>query len=116
MSSTVYVVIGLMLTVWDPLAEKDPSLWALCMYFILLSDHNFGFVFRKLTDFDVSLSSYQRVITYRDLKPEPDLVLETDEELRKNGWPTQGKIEFKNVHMKYSTSSDSNYILNGLNF
>mmetsp|Transcript_3479 Transcript_3479/g.3040 ORF Transcript_3479/g.3040 Transcript_3479/m.3040 type:complete len:143 (+) Transcript_3479:1036-1464(+) len=115
LSSTFYVILALSLTIPSSLSSTNPSWWTLCLYFILLSDQNFGVILRKLMDADVLLVSYQRAIQYTDLPQEAELVVDTDKDRKEAGWPTQGKIDFENVYMKYH-SNQENYILRNLSF
>ena len=52
-------------------------------------------------ELDNFMTSSQRLYQYASLPQEDDLEKKIDEELKKLGWPAKGKIEFKNVTMRY---------------
>lgn len=61
------------------------------------------------------MTSVERVIEYSELPSER--LLKSDNEVLKmlpKGWPSSGVISFKNVSLKYSSTSD--YVLRNLSF
>lgn len=60
------------------------------------------FISNSLTEFadlQILMVASQRIISYTKLECERDMVLDHDKE--KDDWPREGKIEFKNVNLKY---------------
>lgn len=55
-------------------------------------------------DLENLLVSSKKVIEYTQLPPEGDLVKKGDE--KHKGWPQQGRVEFKNVSMRYREHLD----------
>lgn len=64
---------------------------------------------RQWSDFDNHMTAVERIVEYTNLAPESI----EDGEIPHN-WPTDGKIEFKEVFLRYSQTD--RYVLNNLNF
>ena len=61
----------------------------------------FGYTVRTYTEIDSLMSSSQSMIQYTKLKSEDSLTNRKSLESELKNWPQDGKIEFKDVEMKY---------------
>ncbi|XP_060815467.1 probable multidrug resistance-associated protein lethal(2)03659 isoform X2 [Bombus pascuorum] len=58
---------------------------------------------RQSTELENQMTSVERVVEYSNVESEPPLESTPDKKPKKS-WPEEGKIEFKNVYMKYDTA------------
>jgi ATP-binding cassette, subfamily C (CFTR/MRP), member 1 len=58
-------------------------------------------IVRVAAEMEKNMISSQRIVDYTRLEIEDDLEKESDKKLKEMRWPSAGKIEFKNVTMRY---------------
>ncbi|XP_043593268.1 probable multidrug resistance-associated protein lethal(2)03659 isoform X2 [Bombus pyrosoma] len=68
---------------------------------------------RQSTELENQMTSVERVAEYSNVESEPPLESAPDKK-PKESWPEEGKIEFKNVYMKYDAAEPP--VLKNLNF
>lgn len=68
---------------------------------------------RQSTELENQMTSVERVVEYSNVESEPSLE-STPDKKPKESWPEEGKIEFKNVYMKYDAAEPP--VLKNLNF
>lgn len=68
---------------------------------------------RQSTELENQMTSVERVSEYSNVESEPPLESAPDKK-PKESWPEEGKIEFKNVYMKYDAAEPP--VLKNLNF
>ena len=73
------------------------------------------FLVRQFLQFDQLVIAIERIDQYCQLESEPKNDMPSDEKLKKENWPQQGVIEFKNVRMKYN-ELNKDFILKNVNF
>lgn len=61
----------------------------------------FSFSCRCFVELQNFMTSSQRIIGYTELEPEAALEMPNDSALVKAEWPTQGKLKFTDVTMRY---------------
>ena len=74
----------------------------------------FSLTFRMYAEFESKIGSLQRMVAYTKLEEEDKLEKPGDEELERNMWPTEGKIEFEEATLRNSYDSDP--ILKNMSF
>ncbi|XP_033334914.2 ATP-binding cassette sub-family C member 4 isoform X1 [Megalopta genalis] len=68
---------------------------------------------RQSTELENQMTSVERVLEYSKVDSEPPLESTPDKE-PKDSWPEEGKIEFKNLHLRYDPAEEP--VLKNLNF
>ncbi|XP_014275661.1 probable multidrug resistance-associated protein lethal(2)03659 [Halyomorpha halys] len=68
---------------------------------------------RQTAELENQMTSVERVLEYTDLEREPPLVSPPSKKPRPT-WPENGKIEFSDVHLRYSAADP--WVLKNLNF
>ena len=65
-------------------------------------------VLMAFVDAETTMVAVERVLEYRDLPPEPPLAMEgADAAARRASWPSSGKLEYRNVSLRYRDTKKS---------
>nr|XP_023018986.1 multidrug resistance-associated protein 4-like [Leptinotarsa decemlineata] len=70
----------------------------------------FQYFLRQWSEFENQMTSVERIQEYADIIPEQDIITKSPPK----SWPNRGRIDFVNVHMRYS--KNTSYILKNLVF
>ena len=104
----VYIITGATLS-----GSIDSNLAAFVIALILGQSGLISFGMLQFGSLNISMQSVARVQGYCDIPSEPPQELEGDRAKQQEGWPDKGKIEMKNVYMKYRPDGD--FIIKDLN-
>jgi len=80
----------------------------------LLLEQELANTFSMFSDMEMSMISMERCYKYTQLTPEKNFILSEDEKLKENNWPNEGKINFKDLSIKYRPNTE--IVLKNLNF
>ena len=70
-----------------------------------------SFMLRQFSSLNISMSSVARLQEFCNLPSEPPQKVSSDSAVEKS-WPTKGKVDMKNVYMKYRPDND--FVIKGL--
>lgn len=70
---------------------------------------------RQSAELENTMTAVERVVEYKDIEPEGDLLTKEDKKPPKN-WPEEGKIVFDNLSLRYFPDPKSEYVLKSLSF
>ena len=73
---------------------------------ILIINALFQFGLKQFTQLGISIVAVARIQSYLEAPLEPPLDLPSDEKLKEDHWPQEGKIDFNRVYMKYKPEGD----------
>ena len=111
LTSSVYIITGLCIIIAT--RNSDTALSGLAASYLLSVSEYMQWILRQMINTDMLMASCARVMTYGDLKCEPEVTLPSDSSIIQKGWPSKGEVEFKNVYMKYRANTD--HVIKNLN-
>ena len=80
----------------------------------LMLEQELAFTFSMFSDMEMSMISMERCYKYTQLTPEKNFILPEDEYLKEKNWPNEGKINFKDISIKYRPNTE--IVLKNINF
>jgi ATP-binding cassette subfamily C (CFTR/MRP) protein 1 len=79
------------------------ALAGLCVTYALQIQNGFMWIIRNYNSMEINMVSFERVAKYIDHIPEPPGSVDPPAD-----WPSQGRVEFKNVKLKYGEKESAN--------
>ena len=106
----LYIIL---MTIFFEDSYSAQSVGILFTYSLLL-EKELAETFCMFSDMETSMISMERCYKYTKLKSENNFFLEEDSKLKEKNWPSQGKIVFENLSIKYRPNTE--IVLKNLNF
>ncbi|OAD04627.1 hypothetical protein MUCCIDRAFT_140340 [Mucor lusitanicus CBS 277.49] len=90
--------------------KMDASLAGFCLSFVLLFTDQMFWGIRRYTSLEMSFNAVERVVEFMEMDQEAPAITE----LRPHDWPTRGRIDVKDLEIKYAADLDP--VLKGISF
>lgn len=97
---------------------RDPGELGFSLLLLIQTGDNFANCFRSFFLIQINMNSVQRMLSLTELESEAPLEMVNDSKLGR-GWPTEGRIEFKNVKLRYDAQlggTQAKFALDGVSF